>query len=68
MTVEEKIKTINKKIDQNKPKHDKDRQTAKIQTLLSGSVGKYEFLTGKDVLKEKGLLGKAATIFFYFFF
>ena len=30
--------------------------------LSSGNVGKYEFLTGEDVLPEKGLLIKAATI------
>ena len=31
-------------------------------TLLSGNVGKYEVLTGKDVLPKKDLLEKAATI------
>ena len=30
--------------------------------MLSGNVGKYEFLTRKDVLPEKCLLGKTATI------
>ena len=30
--------------------------------LSSGNIGKYEFLTGKDVLAEKGLLEKAATV------
>ena len=30
--------------------------------LLSGNVGKYEFLTGENNLPEKGLLKKAATI------
>ena len=39
-----------------------DRQTAKISSLLSVNVGKCEFLTGKDVLKEKYLLEKAAEI------
>ena len=29
--------------------------------LWSGNVGKYEFLTDKDVLQEKDLLEKAAT-------
>ena len=28
----------------------------------SENVGKYEFLTGEDVLREKGLLEKATTI------
>ena len=39
-----------------------DRQTAKISPLSSGSISKYEFLTDKDVLPEKKLLEKAATI------
>ena len=30
--------------------------------LSSGNVGKYEFLTGEDVLSERGLLEKDATI------
>ena len=39
-----------------------NNQTAKISALSSGNVSKYEFLTGKDVLLEKDLLEKAATI------
>ena len=35
---------------------------AKISALSTGNVEKYYFLTGKDVLLEKGLLEKAATI------
>ena len=49
MSISEKIKVINNKIEQNKAQYDSDRQTAKI----SGNVSKYEFLTGKDVLSEK---------------
>ena len=37
-------------------------QTTKISALSSGNVGKSEFLTGKDVLPEKNLQEKAATI------
>ena len=62
MTVSEKLKTINKKIEQNKAQYDLDKQTPRISTLLSGIVGKDELSTGKDVLPEKGLLEKAATI------
>ena len=62
MTFSEKIKTINNIIDQNRAQYDWDRQTAKILALSSGNVGKYEFLTGEDVLPEKQLLEKAATI------
>ena len=63
MTVSEKIKNkIDAKIKQNKAQYDLDRQTAKISASSSGNVGKYEFLTGEDVLLEKDLLEKAATI------
>ena len=37
-------------------------KTAKISALSSGNVGNYKILTDKDVLLEKGLLEKAATI------
>ena len=60
MSVREKIKPINNKIEQNKARYNLDRQTAKISSLLSGNVSKYKFLTGKDVLPEKDLLEKAA--------
>ena len=55
MRINEKIKTINNKIEQSKARHDLDRQTAKIFALSEGNVSKYVFLTGKDVLPEKGL-------------
>ena len=47
---------------QNKGKKKLDRQTAKISTLSSGNVNKYEILIGQDVLLEKDLIEKAATI------
>ena len=62
MTITEKIKTIDKKIEQNIAQYDLDRQTAKVLVLSSGNVTKYEFLTSKDVLAEKYLLQKAATM------
>ena len=62
MSISEKIKAISNKIEQNKAQHDLDRQTSKISALSSRNVSKYEFLTGKDVLPEKKLLGKAAAM------
>ena len=62
MSISEKIKTIDSKIEQNKAQYNLDRQTAKISALSSGNVSKYEFLSSKDVLSEKDLLEKAATI------
>ena len=60
MSITEKIKATNNKIEQNKAQYDFDRQTAKIPVLSSGNVSKYELLTRKDVLSEKDLLEKAA--------
>ena len=62
MSINEKIKAINNKIEQNRAQYDLDRQTAKISALSSVNVSKYEFLIGKDVLPEKDLLEKAATM------
>ena len=62
MTVREEIKIIDNKIEQNKTQYNWDRQTAKISALSSGNVGKHEFLTNDDVLPEKGLLEKAASM------
>ena len=39
-----------------------DKQKTQISALSSGIVNKYEFLTGEDILLEKYLLEKAATI------
>ena len=60
MSISEKIKTINNKIEQDKTQYNLDRQTAKISVLSLGNDSKYELLTRKDVLAEKDLLEKAA--------
>ena len=59
-SISHKIKTINIKIDQNKAQDNLDGQNAKISGLSSGNTGKYEFLTGKDILPEQDLPEKAA--------
>ena len=56
MSISEKIKALNNKIDQNEAQQNLDRQTAKISALSS------EFLTGKDVLAAKDYLEKAAAL------
>ena len=58
MTVSDKIKTIDNKIEENKAQYDLDRQAANISALSLGSINKYEFLTGKDVLRENDMLEK----------
>ena len=62
ISISDKIKAINNKIDQTKAQYDLDTQTAKFSTLLSKNVCKYKFLTGTDVLPEKYLLEKAAAL------
>lgn len=60
--VTEKVKTINNKYEQSKAQYNLDRQTSKISVLSSESVGKYELLKDENILPEKKLSGKPATI------
>ena len=62
ISISEKIKAINNKIEQNNAQYDLDRQTAKSSALSSGNVSKHEIWTGKDVLPEKDLLEKTAEL------
>ena len=62
MTVSEKVKAFDNKIEKNKAQYNLDRWTATILALSSVDNGKYEFLTDEDVFPEKGLLEKDATI------
>ena len=48
MTVTDQIKILNRKIMQNKPQYDIDRKAAKISSLSSNNLEKYEYLTGED--------------------
>ena len=59
MSISEKIKAINDKMEHNKAQYDLDGETAKISALSSISISKYKFLSGKDVLPEKYLLQKS---------
>ena len=58
MTVSEKIKIIDNKMEQNKAQYDLDTQIARNLAWSSGNLEKYQFLTGKNVLLEKDLLEK----------
>ena len=62
MTVSEKTKLINNKMEQNKAQDNLNGETAKISALSSGNASKYEFLFGKDVLPKKDLFEKAANM------
>ena len=62
MTVSVKIKSIDNKIEENKVQYNLDRQTANTLALSLKNIDKYEILTGGDILTEKELLQKSATI------
>ena len=49
MTVTDQIKILNRKIKQNESQYDLDREAAKISTLSSNNLDKYELLTGEDL-------------------
>ena len=55
-----KKKKIGGKTQQNKAQHNIEKQTARIFTVTSGNISKYELLTSENVLSEKDLLVKAA--------
>ena len=55
MTVSEKTKTTDKKIEQNKAQYNLNKQAAKISVLFLRYVCKYEFLTGENILLEEEL-------------
>ena len=62
MSISEKVKAVNNKIEQTKAQYNLDKQTVTISASSSGNASNYEFLTGKDFLPEKYLLEKAAAL------
>ena len=48
-TLTDQIKILSRKIIQNEAQYDLDRKTAKISTLSSDNLDKYEYLTGKNL-------------------
>ena len=42
--------TIKDQIRDGKPQYDINREVAKISALSSGKIGKYEYLSGEEVL------------------
>ena len=49
MAITDQIKNLNKKIIQNKAQYDLDRKAAKMSTLSSNNLDKYEYLTGENL-------------------
>ena len=62
MSISEKLRATNNKIEQNTAQYNLDRQTTTISALPLGNVNKYGFLTRKDILPERDLLEYAATL------
>ena len=53
MSIREKIKAVDNKIEQNKGQYNLDRRTADTFALPLGNVTKSEFFTSKDILSER---------------
>ena len=49
MTVTDQLKSLDRKIMENEAQYDLDRKGAKISTLSSNNLDKYEYLTGEDL-------------------
>ena len=49
MTVTDQIKILNRKIKQNEAQYNLDRKAAKISSLSSNNLDKYQYLTGEDL-------------------
>ena len=62
MSISDKTKAVDNKIEQNKAECNVDRQTGKLVALSSENVSKYVFLTGRYVSPEKDLLEKVAAM------
>ena len=52
MTLAEKILTLATKIEANEAQYNLDRETAKISTLSSSYLNKYEHLTSQDIASK----------------
>ena len=59
MTVTDQIKILDKKIMQNETKYDLDRKAAKITTLPSNNLDKYENLAGEDLDLKPSTIARA---------
>ena len=59
MTINEQIKILDDKIRSNKAQYDLDRQNAKISSLSSGELDKYEYLASEDLGYKPDAVQKA---------
>ena len=49
MTLTDEIKILDSKIKANQAQYDLDREVAKVSSLSSGELEKYEYLTGEGL-------------------
>ena len=59
MTINEQIKILDNKIGSNQAQYDLHRQNAKISTLSSGELDKYEYVTGEGLGYKPDVVQKA---------
>ena len=64
MTLNDQMKILERKIKQNEPQYDLDREAAKISTFSSNNLDKYEYLTGEDLSLKPSTVEKAKFEYF----
>ena len=58
------LKILDNKIKGNQAQYDLDREAAKISTLLSDELERYEYLTGEDLGYKQGAVHKSKFLVF----
>ena len=64
MTLTDDLKILDDKIKANQAQYHLDRKAAKISTVSSGELEKYEYLTGEDLRYKPGVVEKAKFEYF----
>ena len=59
MTLTDELNILDDKIKANQAQYDLDREAAKISSLSSDELEKYEYLTGEDLWYKPGVVEKA---------
>ena len=66
--IQKLIMSINDNIRYEKLQYDINKNTSKISALSSGQIGKFEYLTGEDMLRfDQSKMIESATTFFKIF-
>ena len=64
MTLTDDLKILDDKIKANQAQYHLDRKAAKISTVSSGELEKYEYLTGEDLRYKPGVVEKVKFEYF----